>query len=784
MKFKKDELSMKMSEYFKLIKPDYCYIQIIPDKSIRNYNTTNIAEAISYTYKKLSKRMDIEKQKMLKIIPVPSKITIEQNYHVAYIVDIVKNDVSFYFQFPNHFKTILLGKIREIWPKATINDVEGIKEFNIKSQCYQLAYKYEDALSLSVDKKSNEPLNSVLSVIDVMQDNDRLTIIYNFTARNQKGWKSSYKKTLDEVKAQKPVIKEKYSLEAIGKNAGLALISFLDNITDIIADFAGAKKKDGSLAEVLATALESSNTTTISTATKKKKDMRVLENQIAIVSYSEDDTRKKNNAIKAAQNYSAITDNNELIYKPVKNLPNLNDFKFKNYDVNTVSTDETQNFIQLPARSLFKQYNLNHIEASESMVPERLRKGYFCLGVSTFRGEKVEAYLEDEYNAGNFPLLLLGPQGVGKTTYMSNISRYANMRKEGMLILDYIKNCELSDSICEVIPETDRVVIDLSKETDIQGFGYNEIKITDDMTPYQILSQANLRSQYTINLIDAINVNEPLTSNMRTVLSACCNVVYASGGTSLKDVVLFLTNHNKRLERLNKLPKEIREGLDDELIDLANIDEVDKKTGEVTGTKISKTEFIMARISLLKEDFKLKFMYNKPTENNIDLVECMEQGKIVIIKMPQAEFPSTMVKNVLVTYWASKIWAATEVRGAMHLKPHRSHLIIDEPFQAPTVLKLLSYNMPQSRKYGLKTILSTQYLNQLGDSLEAIAGSNASFMLLKNTSKKDFEYFSHNTEMTYDDLNEMKIFHSLNLVAYDGGYSSFITKLPPEIKKG
>ena len=54
---------------------------------------------------------------------------------------------------------------------------------------------------------------------------------------------------------------------------------------------------------------------------------------------------------------------------------------------------------------------------------------------------------------------------------------------------------------------------------------------------------------------------------------------------------------------------------------------------------------------MLREDFKLKYMYNKPLKDNINLVNCMEEGKVVLIKMREADFPTKMQKNLLVTYF-------------------------------------------------------------------------------------------------------------------------------------
>lgn len=308
------------------------------------------------------------------------------------------------------------------------------------------------------------------------------------------------------------------------------------------------------------------------------------------------------------------------------------------------------------------------------------------------------------------------------------------------------------------------------------------------MSEYDKLKFANLQAQQTMALVDAINPNAPLSSQMRTYLSAASNVVYSGGFTSIRDVVNCLESHAKRHMYIDKLSDGLKAQLEDEINNLYSMDEKDKKTGEVEGTKSSKLEFIMDRVNLLKEDFKLKYMFNKPTTNNIDLVELMEQGKTVIIKMPQNEFPTKMIKNVLITYWISKKWLSDQIRGKMHKQPKRTHTIIDEVFQAPTSFGILEYILPQSRKFGSKMLFSTQYTGQIEPILDALKASGGSFMFLKGTSESDFNRFKSDFEdFEYEDLrdmnNDIKYRYSLNLIYYSKGYSSFISKLPPPIIK-
>lgn len=301
-----------------------------------------------------------------------------------------------------------------------------------------------------------------------------------------------------------------------------------------------------------------------------------------------------------------------------------------------------------------------------------------------------------------------------------------------------------------------------------------------------------MQTQQVMNLVDSISVGDPLTSRMRRYLSSASKVVFCQGYNSLKDVVNCLENHIKRIDYINGLTQDLRVFLEDELNTLEELNEwkrVSKKDAEegliseIIGTNSSKIEHILDRISMLREDFKLKYMYDKKCTDNIDLVDCMEKGKVVIIQMKEDEFPTKMIKNILVTYWVSKVWLTSQIRGGMHEKPLRTNFIIDEVFQAPTSLSMMNYIIPQSRKFGLHMILSTQYINQLDSVFESLEASGSSFMLLKGANENDFNHFKSKFDGLFDfeDLRDMNKFSSMNLINYSKGYSSFITKLPSMI---
>jgi hypothetical protein len=171
--------------------------------------------------------------------------------------------------------------------------------------------------------------------------------------------------------------------------------------------------------------------------------------------------------------------------------------------------------------------------------------------------------------------------------------------------------------------------------------------------------------------------------------------------------------------------------------------------------------------------------------NNIDFVDAMENRKVILIKMPEDSFNNAMVKNVLVTFFTSKIVLATKLRGAIHEKPTRCNVFYDEIYQAPTAEHIICSVLSQLRKFGTKVIISAHYMNQLIPSLKnEIKASGASYMLLQGADKKNFDELKEElSPYELEDLLKLKQHHSLNLIKYEKGYAKFITHLPGPLVK-
>lgn len=774
------KINIPISKFFETINPTYAILQIIPDKSIRNYDSASIAKSLVYMRKKFIRRVRKDKWKILYEKPVK----------ISFIIDINKNNASFYFIVPKLYVKIIIEQCYNVWNKSTIKEIKTIDPFSNKAVQYQLNYSKEDALSFKVDKKINQPLSNILGVMEIMEDTDRCAVIYNFNPCPQQPWIEEYDETIKKYKDHKIIDKKQMSKGYVFKNFIIGFIKLIDVGLFAVNKALSVNNTTNKplFDEVAISGLQRAllgEEKKISLNTIKKRELNVIKTQMLIISESTDKTRKTTNALSICDAYKLLDEDNKIVYQKIENNKKIDffDYRYENVLTNKLSTEECKMLFEIPGRDILSHYqSIKKIDVLENPVPKELQKGYISLGLCKFKGESTEAFLRDTYDQGNLPLVPIGEQGSGKTTFLSNYAKCVNKRKEALILIDFIKNCELSNTIEKILPKEDVISINLGDMNQLQGFGYNELTLPEDASIEDKLEIANTKALYTSMLLDAINVDgEPLSTQMDRYLSASSNVVYLNQNASIRDVLRCLEDADIRMNYINSIPTELCGILEDEIRALKELNDTDKQGNLIT--KISKIDGIYHRINLLKKDIKLKLMFNKGTENNLDLVKAMEDGKIVLFKMPQIKFQTPYSKNVITTYLLTKIWASLQIRGSMNDKPKRCHILIDEVFQAPTAMMLLKDQeiLPQTRKFGGKFVFSCQSLKQIDMIDQTLRDAGASYMLLKGSGKNNFNEFKEQlVPFTLEDIEALPQYYSMNLINYEKGRAKFITKLPPK----
>lgn len=768
--------SLNIKKYFEIVNNEYVTVQLVPVKSNKNNNTDSIAIMINKMYLQLNNMINIQNKKLI----------IQTKTKASYYIHITKEEVQFYFIIPkihiHKFKT----KFSETWKNIEIKEVETIPISINDCTKYQLNYKYNDVLSLNVDKRSNDLLNANMSILEILEAKESVGVFYNFIPTSDKEsnyFKTLYDKFIKQYKNGENLKKHKNIWDLI-----VMAVKFLFGIVD---DFLASMQTNLSNCDANKKVIGIRRK--ISTSTERKYHKDLCKTQIIVATKAEDKYREKILANSMCNSFKSVSDDNELIAKKVKKDININTLEIPNVRINSTTVEECNNFIALPGSELINQYkNINHIETKENPVPEELKKGICKLGPIKYKDKNDMVHLNNDKALQSLPHVIMGGSRSGKSTLSINICKNIIDAGEGLIIPDFIKDTEFADTIRAITPPDRLIDIDLSVWKCIQALSYNELMILPNMNAEQINKIARRKSSMTLELINIMNKDEKqLPPKMRKYIGAAARVAFCFNTSSMRDVMRILQLHNIRHEFINNLSGELKHLLEDSIISLYELDEYSKTTkdnpvSEICGTKDNKIEGIIDRIDLFRENDVIDAMFAKDPSDNIDFVKAMNDGKVVLIRMRDKDFDDEVSKDVLTTFFVQKVWLATKIRGSNGDYPKRVTVLIDEVFQVPTAQKILSKTFLQSAKFGLKYMLTLHNLEGLSkEALASLKGANTSYTLISGVDKQAFEELEKEFTVhgyCVDDLLNLKQYSALHLIKSNDGYKALITNLPPEIK--
>jgi hypothetical protein len=170
-------------------------------------------------------------------------------------------------------------------------------------------------------------------------------------------------------------------------------------------------------------------------------------------------------------------------------------------------------------------------------------------------------------------------------------------------------------------------------------------------------------------------------------------------------------------------------------------------------------------------------MLKAPINNDIDFIKYIDEGKTVLVRIPQTVFPDVKIRDTLATYFIGRIWLAVQLRNQENNR--LCHLIIDEVHQIPTAANFIKNHITEFRRHKLGTLFTVHYLKQFRALLDAVKSAGASYMLLAGTEKDNLKALEEEIKpFTVEEGLNLKPFHSLNIINYGNQYAKFISKLP------
>ena len=753
---KKKTESIKLSKYIEIQKAEYTHIQVIPSKSCRNTNTDKILVLANTMYKKLDRFIRIENKKLI----ITSKLKL------SYYIHITKRCTEFYFIVPTVFYSQVKTKLSETWKNVEIKKVNALP-INI-NDCtkYQLSYKLNDVLSLNVDKRSNSLLNANLSVLEILQDDEAVGIFYNFIPMSQKEqnyFKISSQEALNNFRKGINLKKSKNIVDL-----GVISLKFLvDFINGLLNAFLSAPKNSHNIINNI------KKTTSSSTQRKAKSD--IIKTQAIICAKSDEKEREKQLCTTTFNTFTSLNGDNELEMEEVKKNIDIykDDIKVK---YNYTSTLESGKFVNVAGKDIIEQHkNIKHNKLLELRAPKCLEDGEVRIGEVKHKDDKQMTYYSTDEQMKRLGRVLLGPMGAGKDYYMTNMAKDIIKVGRGLIVLDYIDKCQLADNIKAITPIDRLIEINCANPKQLQSFAYDEDKYSDSDREVDKIDICMQKAQQYNMLLDTINdVNSTLTPRMLRYLNAAATIVFrVNQYSSFKDIIDVLKNPTKRDNIISLLPASAK----DEIDDLEELSKRDKK-GNIENAD-SKIDGILDRISKLKSSsIYTKLSYISESTNNVDFIKAINEGKVILIKIPAKRFSKTM-RSLLATFFLQKVWIAKE-QGATETQ---TELFINEIHQSYHSQLLMEDILVECRKFNLTPTLAMHYLSQGTKKLkESILASGSSFLLLSGCDKKAYDELKHYFEKdgySENDLVELDRYNALCLIKNEETqYSSFVCKVP------
>lgn len=759
---KKKTESIKLSKYIEIQKAEYTHIQVIPSKSCRNTNTDKILVLANTMYKKLDRLIRIENKKLI----ITSKLKL------SYYIHITKRCTEFYFIVPTVFYSQVKTKLSETWKNVEIKKVNALP-INI-NDCtkYQLSYKLNDVLSLNVDKRSNSLLNANLSVLEILQDDEAVGIFYNFIPMSQKEqnyFKISSQEALNNFRKGINLKKSKNIVDL-----GVISLKFLvDFINGLLNAFLSAPKNSHNIINPV------EKTTSSSTQRKAKSD--IIKTQAIICAKSDEKEREKQLCTTTFNTFTSLNGDNELEMEEVKKNIDIykDDIKVKS---NYTSTLEAGKFVNVAGKDIIEQHkNIKHNKVLELRAPKCLEHGEIRIGTVKCKGSNEMSYFSSHYEIKKAERVLIGPKGSGKSYKSEQLAKDAIKAGRGVVIIDIIEDCKMSRNIYNAVADPSKIIrINCADISSIQAFSYNEITMNDTMEPMQVVSNAIKRGQQLQNLLNCINEDvSKLTPRMIKYFYAACAIVYCvKYNASLGDIRDCLSSPEEREKYINSIPDKYKELLENRI---KNIRELDKKEKNKISNYDIKIDGILDRLALLEISLESEIALSKTSETNINLCDAIQQNKIILIEIPEDVFTSKMIKDVMTTFYTSKIWCAKKQLSKN--QKTLTEMFFDEFYKCPNTTIVFEEMFEEARKYNLINTVTLHSFLQLNNKCRnLLKAGGASYMLLYGCDIYNYDYLKkdfNNNGYTEEDLLNLNEHEALCLIRNeDKNYSSFICKIP------
>ena len=798
---------MLMNNTF-VLNNDMITYKITPDFGVSNSKNEIITNTFANLYEPPTKRLSLANINMRKQCQVHFNIVLENR------------NASFYLSIPTQYDDLITSKIHSCWKRSALDKVNdsplnGMKISNTIGGELRLSDYNVNAISTELSDTSH--LNSLFQLLRAISGEDKVIINIAIEPMNRMNW-------LNIIEDESRLIKEgktkvvncdftpmatksvgKYGSELLGLYLEYQLLPFeviMGMFNEEGNGLFNIKENDEQL---MSKFNEELSPIRHHKSSIFKKNSDVFKCKITILSSSFTPEKARLNLLSTFESFKELNGENEFYLKELgenkimKRAREIRNFSVSMSNDCILSTKEVAKLIQLPPRQTQRDFKIKAVDDSPSEISKDLLKGDVPMAITTYRGKEFIVYRSQDKSIRCLPIISVGSQNAGKTTLMKRMA-YDNFKMgDSNLVIDTIEDCKIAKACREVIPKEGRYDIKLSLDDwdNIPSFSFNEISnlITEDLSPHRRLSYASDIAEQVEQIINFVSddKNNTLTDAMIRYLYSACLVTFIKPYATLQDVFDVLREPQKRHKAIEYAKHSGCINDDGIYYNLEQLDkyvEVSETVGyDEKGKPIKEKHTylennnqaivgIINRITKLEKVPYVKKMLGQKPNPDENFLKFIEQGKTIVISVPQFDFKSKGIRDMIASYYVSRVWLAIQSRKNNE-EANPCHLIFDEVYTVPATIKLLEDSITQFRRHRLGLLTSCHSLAQFGDCLESFKSAGGSFILIQSTQKESFNLLKEELQpFEFSDMMELEEHHAIILQRCADGYSKYVGRLP------
>lgn len=787
--------------YINDVPEKYVTYNITPTINTNNKEVLSLATAISSLYKTPKQRIgNID-------LRSTTLFTMKHNKKCFWDIVLSKNKVQFYITVEEDDIDFIINTAKTTWSGCSFKEETINDKALLYVECCEMVLKTFNFKSLSTDISSQYPLTNMMTLVKSLEDEEYVRINIAIEPTSRLNWISQAKEDQERYdkgeildndiglmdKAFKTFLKGfnsaldlyiQMKMIPIEAMFGLFLNTDIDTHSNKKDDKNKKRKKYKQDDDLMEYKKNRESTTYKSTA-------NVYKTRISILSYSNNPDRAKIGMIAAANSYKDLTEDNELIMRPIDNNVKYDYINavltnsIKSNKICTLCDKELSKLIQLPQKTLQQEYRMSVIDTRECAVPKELQGGTvrICEVDESSKNKKTVATFPTDTNLLARKTVILGGENSGKTTQLRRLSKEFYKSKTTNFVIDHQENGKMTNDIGGCIPDNDKIIYDVYN--DMPPLAFTEISklITEDMDKMTRLDYANMISKQVELFINSItdDTTGTLSANMKRFLHSACMVTFIRPKATINDAFEVLRDYKKRNEAIRYARySNLFDEDDDILFDLQELHKRSDKAsdkGKIIGTREDLIVGVTNRINTIKQNPRIKAMLKKEYNENDDLDKYIQSGKSIFVKIPQNKFPDDDTRDMLAVFYFSRLWLAVQIREE-NKDSKLCHVVLDEIKALPTLASFMEKHLTEFRRHRIALTITAHGLAQFGKLLTQLKDSGSNFIILSPTEKENVKLLKEEiSPFTVEEALDLKPYHGLCVINYGNKYAKFIGKM-------